>query len=42
MTDLGLDENLIDQTQSFMIDKRVKLIIDGYINPEIPINTDIS
>ena len=42
MTDLGFDGDLVDQTQSFMANKRVELIIDGYINPEVIVNTDIS
>ena len=41
MTNLEFDEDLIGQTQSFMADKRVKFIIDGYINFKILVNTGI-
>ena len=39
---LRLDENLVGQTQSFITDKKVELIINGYINLEVLINIDIS
>ena len=42
MTDLRFDEDLVGQTQSFIINKRIKFIIDGYINFEILINIGIS
>ena len=38
---LGIDGDLVGQTQSFMADKRVEFIINGHINPEIVINIDI-
>ena len=41
MTDLGLDGDLVGWTQSFIIDRRVELIIDGHINLEVAVNTDI-
>ena len=41
MTDLGLDGDLVGQIQSFIINKKVELIIDGHINPEVAVNIDI-
>ena len=41
MTDLGIDGDLVGWTQSFMADRRVELMIDGHINPEVAINTGI-
>ena len=41
MTDLGLDGDLVGWTQSFIIDRRVEFIINGYINPEIIVNIGI-
>ena len=41
MTDLGLDGDLVGWTQSFIVDKKVELIIDGHINLEMAVNTGI-
>ena len=38
----GYIQHLVGWTQSFIVDRRVELIINGYINPEIMINIDIS
>ena len=41
ITDLRFDEDLIDQTQSFIINRKIEFIIDGYINLEVIVNIDI-
>ena len=41
MTDLGIDGDLVGWTQSFMADRRVELMIDGHINPEVAVNIGI-
>jgi hypothetical protein len=38
----GLDNNLIRWTLSFLIDRRVSFIIDGYKAPEQPIDLGLS
>ena len=42
MTDLELDGDLVGWTQSFLINKKIELIIDGYINLEVIVNISIS
>ena len=39
--DLKLDGDLVGWTQSFIINKKIELIINGYINLEIIININI-
>ena len=41
MTNLDIDRDLVGWTQSFIINKKIKFIIDGHINPEIIVNIDI-
>ena len=40
MRQLGIENNLIGWTQSFLTDRKVEIIIDGHINPEKAIKTD--
>ena len=39
MADLGVDNDLIGWTQSFLTDRWVELVIDGYINPKHKVET---
>ena len=41
ITDLDIDRDLVGWTQSFITDRKVKLIINGYINPEVTVNISI-
>ena len=41
MYELGIDDDLIGWTQSFLTDRWVKLGIDGYINPSCKVETGI-
>ena len=41
MADLGIDEDLIGWTQSFLTDRWVKLVIDGFTNPKKKFETRI-
>ena len=41
MADLGIDDNLIGWTQSFLTDRWIELVIDGFINPKCKIETGI-
>ncbi len=42
MSDLGIDDDLIGWTQSFLIDRWVELVIDGHINSKCKVETGIS
>ncbi len=42
MPELGIDDDLIGWTQSFLTDRWVELVIDGYINPKHKMETGIS
>ncbi len=41
MFDLGIDDDLIGWTQSFLTDRWVELVIDGHINPKCKVETGI-
>ena len=41
MSDLGIDDDLIGWTQSFLTDRWVELVIDGHINPKCKVETGI-
>ena len=41
MADLGIDDDLIGWTQSFLTDRWVELVIDGYITPKHKVETGI-
>ena len=41
MYDLDIDDDLIGWTQSFLTDRWVELVIDGYINPSCKVETGI-
>ena len=41
MSELGIDDNLIRWTQSFLTDQWVELVIDGHINPKHKVETGI-
>ena len=41
MADLGIDDDLIGWTQSFLTDRWVELMIDGYVNPKHKVETGI-
>ena len=41
MADLGIDNDLIGWTQSFLINRWVELVIDGYTNPKQKVETEI-
>jgi len=41
MADLGIDDDLIGWTQSFLTDRSVELVIDGFINPKCKVQTGI-
>ena len=41
MSDLGIDDDLIRQMQSFLTDRWVELVIDRHINPKCSIETGI-
>lgn len=41
MADLGIDDDLIGWMQSFLTNKWVELVIDGYINPKQKVETGI-
>ena len=41
MADLGIDDDLIGWTQSFLTDRWVELVIDGYINSKHKVETGI-
>ena len=38
---MGVDNDLIGWTQSFLTDRKVEIVIDGYINPEKRVETGI-
>lgn len=38
---LGIDNDLIGWTQSFLIDWWMELVIDGYTNPKYKVETEI-
>lgn len=41
MRQLGIDNDLIGWTQSFLTHRRVEIVIDGHINPEKEVETSI-
>lgn len=41
MRQLGIDNDLIGWTQSFLTDRRVEIVIDGHINAEKDAETSI-
>lgn len=41
MRQLGVDNDLIGWTQSFLTDRKVEIVIDGHINPEEKVETGI-
>ena len=41
MSELWIDDDLIGWTQSFLTDRWVELVIDGYINPKHKVETGI-
>lgn len=41
MADLGIDDNLIGWTQSFLTDRSVELVIDGFTNPRQKVESGI-
>lgn len=41
MRQLGVDNELIDWTQSFLTDRKVEIFIDGHVNAEKDVKTRI-
>lgn len=41
MADLSIDNDLIDWTQSFLTDRLVELVIDGFKNPRQKVESGI-
>ena len=41
MTDLGINDDFIRWTQSFLTDRWVELVFDGYVNPKHKVETGI-
>ena len=41
MADLGLDDDLIGWTKSFLTDRLVELVVDGYVNAKQKVETGI-
>ena len=41
MADLGIDDDLIEWTKSFLTDRWVELVIDGYVNAKHKVKTGI-
>lgn len=42
MADLDINDNLIEWTQFFLIDRWIELVIDKFINPKYKVQTGIS